>query len=68
LGVSRGVVSKVDVVLRHASDLVDPVISGATGLDEAYAVAQEDPEPADRVVEGGLGTVRSVPPRVPSPR
>ncbi|GAU70740.1 hypothetical protein SSP35_22_00430 [Streptomyces sp. NBRC 110611] len=72
LGVSRGIVSKANVVLQHAPDLVDPVISGASGLNEAYAVAQEnkakansaevqlarlreeDPELADRVVEGEL--------------
>ncbi len=72
LGMSRGIVSKANVVLQHAPDHVDPVISGATGLNEAYAVAQEnkakansaevqlarlrkeDPELADRVVEGSL--------------
>ncbi|KUN02148.1 plasmid replication/partition related protein [Streptomyces yokosukanensis] len=72
LGISRGFVGKANVVLQHAPDLVDPVISGATGLNEAYATAQEnkakansaevqlarlreeDPELADRVVEGHL--------------
>ncbi|MCW8379811.1 ParB N-terminal domain-containing protein [Streptomyces justiciae] len=41
LGISRGIVSKANVVLQHAPDLVDPVISGATGLNDAYTVAQE---------------------------
>ncbi|MCZ0974383.1 plasmid replication/partition related protein [Streptomyces noursei] len=72
LGVSLGTVGKANIVLQHAPDLVDPVISGATGLNEAYNVAQEnkakansaeaqlarlrneDPELADRVVEGHL--------------
>ncbi|MFE0055312.1 ParB/RepB/Spo0J family partition protein [Streptomyces sp. NPDC059003] len=72
LGISLGTVGKANVVLQHAPDLVDPVISGATGLNEAYAIAQEnkakansaevqlarlreeDPELADRVVEGAL--------------
>ncbi|NJQ03344.1 ParB N-terminal domain-containing protein [Streptomyces sp. PLAI1-29] len=72
LGISLGTIGKANVVLQHAPDLVDPVISGATGLNEAYAVAQEnkakansaevqlarlreeDPELADRVVEGDL--------------
>jgi hypothetical protein len=72
LGISHGLVSMANGVLQHAPDHVDPVISGATGLREAYAVAQEnkakansaevqlarlreeDPELADRVVEGAL--------------
>ncbi|MEV7955276.1 ParB N-terminal domain-containing protein [Streptomyces sp. NPDC088141] len=72
LGISLGTVGKANVVLQHAPDLVDPVISGATGLNEAYTVAQEnkakansaeiqlarlreeDPELAERVVEGAL--------------
>ncbi|WP_246260430.1 hypothetical protein [Streptomyces typhae] len=33
---------KANMVLQHAPDLVDPVISGATGLNEAYTVAQEN--------------------------
>ncbi|WP_245766819.1 hypothetical protein [Streptomyces colonosanans] len=63
---------RASTVLQHAPDLVDPVISGAMGLNEAYAAAQEnkakansaevqlarlreeDPELAERVVEGHL--------------
>ncbi|MFF2567296.1 ParB/RepB/Spo0J family partition protein [Streptomyces sp. NPDC058084] len=42
LGVSRGIVGNAYIVLQHAPDLVGPVISGATGLNEAYAIAQEN--------------------------
>ncbi|MFF5537846.1 hypothetical protein ACFY71_36195 [Streptomyces cinerochromogenes] len=31
LGVALGTVGKANVVLQHAPDLVDPVISGAAG-------------------------------------
>ncbi|WP_412078793.1 ParB N-terminal domain-containing protein [Streptomyces xanthophaeus] len=72
LGVALAVMGRASTVLQHAPDLVDPVISGATGLNEAYAIAQEnkakansaevqlarlhkeDPELANRVVEGDL--------------
>ncbi|MEU4949900.1 ParB/RepB/Spo0J family partition protein [Streptomyces lavendulae] len=71
-GVSIGRIGQANTVLRHAPDLVDTVISGAVGLDEAYKTAREnkahaesaeaqlarlraeDPELADRVVEGDL--------------
>jgi hypothetical protein len=71
-GLSLGRISQANVVLQHAADLVEAVISGAMGLDEAYAIArenkakansaevqlarlrEEDPELADRVVEGHL--------------
>jgi hypothetical protein len=72
LGFAVAVIGRASTVLQHAPDLVDPVINGAMGLDEAYAIAREnkaratsaeaqlarlreqDPELADRVVEGGL--------------
>ncbi|WP_308377934.1 ParB/RepB/Spo0J family partition protein [Streptomyces sp. ISL-98] len=72
LGVALAVMGRANTVLQHAPDLVDPVITGAMGLNEAYAVAQEnkakansaevqlarlreeDPELADRVIEGDL--------------
>ncbi|MGW6393118.1 plasmid replication/partition related protein [Streptomyces sp. NPDC055103] len=41
LGVALAVMGRASTVLQHAPDLVDPVISGAMGLNEAYAVAQE---------------------------
>ncbi|MGQ4480267.1 hypothetical protein [Streptomyces sp. SAS_276] len=72
LGVALAVMGRASTVLQHAPDLVDQVISGTTGLNEAYALAQEnkakansaevqlarlreeDPQLADRVVEGTL--------------
>ncbi|MFD3997419.1 ParB/RepB/Spo0J family partition protein [Streptomyces sp. NPDC058583] len=71
-GVSLGRVGQANTILRHAPDLVDSVVSGAMGIDEAYKTAREnkaqadsvesqlarlraeDPELADRVVEGDL--------------
>ncbi|MFJ1707574.1 ParB N-terminal domain-containing protein [Kitasatospora sp. NPDC088346] len=71
-GVSLGRIGQALTVLRHAPDLVDQVINGAVGLDDAYKAAREtkaqadsvenqlarlraeDPELADRVVEGDL--------------
>lgn len=70
--VSAARLSYATTVAQHAPDLVDAVITGATGLDEAYRVARdrktaadsaenqlaklraEDPELADKVVEGDL--------------
>lgn len=72
LGVALAVMGRASTVLQHAPDLVDPVIAGAMGLNEAYNVAQEnkakansaevqlarlreeDPQLAQRVVEGDL--------------
>ncbi|MCX4718264.1 ParB N-terminal domain-containing protein [Streptomyces virginiae] len=71
-GVSTGRITQATMVLRYAPHLADAVIKGSTGLNEAYAAAQEnkakensaeaqlarlreeDPELADRVVEGDL--------------
>ncbi|MFC9327928.1 ParB N-terminal domain-containing protein [Kitasatospora sp. NPDC057015] len=71
-GVSLGRLGQAMTVVRHAPGLVDQVISGAVGLDEAYKTAREakaqaesgesqlarlraeDPELADKVVEGEL--------------
>ncbi|MGW1926010.1 hypothetical protein ACWCQ0_43275 [Streptomyces massasporeus] len=71
-GISLGRVSQANTVLQHAPDLVEAVINGAMGLDEAYTTArenkakansaevqlarlrEEDPELADRVVQGEL--------------
>lgn len=70
--VSAARLSYAATVVEHAPDLVDAVIAGATGLDEAYRIARErktaadsveaqlarlraeDPELADKVVEGEL--------------
>ncbi len=72
LGVALAVMGRANTVLQHAPDLVDPVISGAMGLREAYETAkenkakansaevqlarlrEEDPQLADRVIEGEL--------------
>ncbi|WRZ87383.1 ParB N-terminal domain-containing protein [Streptomyces sp. NBC_01022] len=42
LGVATAVMGRASTVLQHAPDLVDPVINGAIGLNEAYAKAQEN--------------------------
>ncbi|MFF0551102.1 hypothetical protein ACFYUL_19295 [Streptomyces sp. NPDC004311] len=42
LGVALAVMGRASTVLQHAPDLVEPVISGAMGLNEAYAVAQDN--------------------------
>ncbi|MFE5298127.1 ParB N-terminal domain-containing protein [Streptomyces sp. NPDC056632] len=42
LGVALAVMGRARTVLQHAPDLVDPVISGAMGLTEAYQTAQEN--------------------------
>ncbi|MBV6695538.1 ParB N-terminal domain-containing protein [Kitasatospora aureofaciens] len=72
IGVSLGLVGQAMTVVRHAPGLIDQVIAGAMGLDEAYKTAREakaqrdsvenqlarlraeDPELADKVVEGVL--------------
>jgi hypothetical protein len=71
-GISHSRVAYAKTVIDHAPDMVDAVIAGATGLDEAYRIARErktaadsaenqlarlraeDPELADKVVEGDL--------------
>ncbi|MFE0772193.1 hypothetical protein [Streptomyces sp. NPDC058861] len=47
LGVALAVMGRASTVLQHAPDLVDPVISGAMGLNEAYSVAQENKSKAN---------------------
>ncbi|WTG23316.1 ParB/RepB/Spo0J family partition protein [Streptomyces decoyicus] len=41
-GISLGRISQSNTVLQHAADLVEAVIGGAMGLDEAYAIAREN--------------------------
>jgi ParB-like chromosome segregation protein Spo0J len=48
-GVTKTRLTVAAVVLQHAPDLVDAVIAGATGLDEAYRVARERKTAADSV-------------------
>ncbi|MEV4093835.1 ParB/RepB/Spo0J family partition protein [Streptosporangium saharense] len=72
---STGRVGQAWTILDHAPDLVNAVVAGAMGLDEAYRIAREnktkadsaeaqlvrlraeDPELADKVVEGELTLV-----------
>ncbi|MFJ7589483.1 ParB/RepB/Spo0J family partition protein [Streptomyces sp. NPDC097617] len=63
LGISRGIVGNAYIVLQHAPDLVGPVISGATGLNEAYAIAQENKAKANSA-EAQLARLRTEDPRL----
>lgn len=63
LGISLGTVGKANVVLLHAPDLVDPVISGATSLNEAYTVAQENKAKANSA-EAQLARLREEDPEL----
>lgn len=46
-GITGGYVSQATAVLRFAPDLSDPVMSGATPLNDAYKVAQDRKKAAD---------------------
>ncbi|MFI5863722.1 ParB/RepB/Spo0J family partition protein [Streptomyces sp. NPDC051546] len=46
-GVSLGRIGQANTVLRHAPDLVDPVINGAISIDEAYKTARETKNQAE---------------------
>jgi len=48
-GVTPTRIGTASTVLQHAPDLVDAVIAGATGLDEAYRIARERKTAADSV-------------------
>jgi len=58
LGMSAQRITQANVVLDHAPDLVDAVVTGATGLDEAYKVARERKTAADSV-ENQLARLRT---------
>lgn len=60
-GISKSRVSQANVILKHASDLVDAVIAGTTALDKAYDTAQERKRQADSVV-ARLGRLREAAP------
>jgi len=47
LGLSQDRLKRAHVVLSHAPDLADAVVSGAMGLDAAYETARENKEKAD---------------------
>lgn len=57
-GISLSRIGMAQVVLRHASDLVDNVINGVTTLDEAYKVARERKNQADSA-EAQLARLRA---------
>lgn len=46
-GVSAGRVAQAATVLEFAPELADPIVAGATGLDEAYRVARDRKTAAD---------------------
>jgi len=56
--VSQARIGQAVTVRDHAPDLVDAVIAGATGLDEAYKVARERKTAADSV-EAQLARLRA---------
>ncbi|WUI43247.1 ParB/RepB/Spo0J family partition protein [Streptomyces zaomyceticus] len=47
VGVGVAVLGRASTVLQHAPNLVDPVVNGTMGLDEAYAIARENKERAN---------------------
>jgi ParB/RepB/Spo0J family partition protein len=63
LGVNRTRVAQAVTVRDHAPDMVDAVIAGATGLDEAYRVARERKTAADSV-EAQLAKLRAEDPEL----
>ena len=58
VGLKSNRIAYASTVMEHAPDLVDAVISGATGLDEAYRVARERKTAADSV-ENQLARLRA---------
>lgn len=63
LGVGLAVMGRASTVLQHAPDLVDPVISGDMGLNEAYEVAKENKAQADSA-EAQLARLREEDPQL----
>lgn len=57
-GVDRTRLGYASVVCEHAPDMVDAVIAGATGLDEAYKVARDRKTAADST-ENQLAKLRA---------
>ncbi|MEV0188466.1 ParB/RepB/Spo0J family partition protein [Kitasatospora purpeofusca] len=62
-GVSLGRIGQALTVVRHAPDLVDQVISGALGMDEAYKTAREAKAKADSA-ENQLAQLRAEDPEL----
>ncbi|MCG6496988.1 MULTISPECIES: ParB N-terminal domain-containing protein [Kitasatospora] len=63
IGVSLGRIGQAMTVARHAPDLMDQVISGAVGLDEAYKTAREAKAQADSA-ENQLARLRAEDPEL----
>ncbi|MER6398552.1 ParB N-terminal domain-containing protein [Kitasatospora sp. NPDC001603] len=63
VGVSLGRIGQAMTVVRHTPDLVDQVVSGAVGLDEAYKAAREAKAQADSV-ENQLARLRAEDPEL----
>jgi ParB/RepB/Spo0J family partition protein len=63
LGLSQSRVAYAVTVRDHAPDMVDAVIAGATGLDEAYKVARDRKTAADSV-ENQLARLRAEDPEL----
>ncbi|WP_235502987.1 MULTISPECIES: hypothetical protein [unclassified Kitasatospora] len=57
-GLTLGRIGLANTVLQHAPDLIDPVITGALTLDEAYKTARETKAQADSV-ENRLARLRA---------
>ncbi|MFD8897097.1 ParB N-terminal domain-containing protein [Streptomyces ardesiacus] len=57
-GVSLGRIGQANTVLRYAPQLVDSVIAGAVGIDEAYQTAREKKAQADSA-EAQLAKLRA---------
>ncbi|XVV38396.1 ParB N-terminal domain-containing protein [Streptomyces sp. CA-100214] len=64
-GVSLGRIGQANVVLRYTPDLVDSVIAGAVGIDEAYQTAREKKAQADSA-EAQLARLRDEDPALAS--
>lgn len=62
-GVSHSRVVQASTVCEHAPDLVDAVIAGATGLDDAYKVARQRKTEADSL-ENQLARLRAEDPEL----
>lgn len=63
VGVIRSRVAQAVTVRDHAPDMVDAVIAGATGLDEAYRIARERKTAADST-EAQLARLRAEDPEL----
>ncbi|MEU9069935.1 MULTISPECIES: ParB/RepB/Spo0J family partition protein [Streptomyces] len=64
-GVSLGRIGQANIVLRYTPDLVDSVIAGAMGIDEAYQTARDKKAQADSA-EAQLARLRDEDPALAS--